>query len=191
LPLRVIFGNDDAHPPRCGLPSKAEGRGGEVYRMTLRERREARGLNAAARALYSAVPIRSGSLLTTLHANAPLAASRTGWTILSGAFLGPGVCWSVGRTGCKGAKGGKGPAVGSGPRRASGSLLKSLLWSFGNSVRQHEAHSIRGSRTINNDVTAFQPGAFASTQNAANRPRRPPTTQQMRVLTAGDSSQAK
>jgi hypothetical protein len=41
--------------------------------------------------------------------------------------------------------------------------LKSRLWSFGNSVRQHEAHSTRGSRTINDDVTAFQPGAFAPT----------------------------
>jgi hypothetical protein len=33
-----------------------------------------------------------------------------------------------------------------GSQRALGSLLKSLLWSFGNSVRQHEAHSTRGSR---------------------------------------------
>jgi hypothetical protein len=55
------------------------------------------------------------------------------------------------------------PTLLSGPRRALGSLLKSRLWSFGNSVRQHEGHSTRGSRTINDDVTAFQPGAFAST----------------------------
>src|SRR5258705_10697555 len=30
-PLGVIFGNDDAHPPRAGLQSKAEGPASEVY----------------------------------------------------------------------------------------------------------------------------------------------------------------
>jgi hypothetical protein len=62
--------------------------------------------------------------------------------------------------------------------------LKSLLWSFGNSVQQHEARSIRGSRTINNDVTAFQqikpcgvfttpwPGAWAAGSNGSAMSRK-------------------
>jgi hypothetical protein len=62
------------------------------------------------------------------------------------------------------------PSVGSGPRPALGSLLKSLLRSFGNSVRHHEARSIRGSRAINDDVMPSNRRPSRLRQDAAMGP---------------------
>ena len=43
-------------------------------------------------------------------------------------------------------------------QRALGSLLKSRLWSFGNSVRQHKAHPTRGSRMMDATKRVAQRG---------------------------------
>jgi hypothetical protein len=41
---------------------------------------------------------------------------------------------------------------------------------FGNSIRQHEAHSTRGWRKINDDVAGFQPGPSRLPEDAAMGP---------------------
>jgi hypothetical protein len=69
------------------------------------------------------------------------------------------------------------PSVGSGPRRALGISFEVGVVDFGNSIRQHEAHSICGSRRLRLRRMRLMVWAVGSVAS----------TQQVRVLTSADS----